>query len=245
MAEADRPAAEAGRDVTARGPDLDRRHALAAFVAMLGTSGAAWALKPTHRMADELPPLDLARQVPRSFDGWREDTTVAPLLPDPTLQAKLDQLYTQLLARTYVDAAGRRVMLTVAYGSDQSSEVTSVHRPEFCYGAQGFRVRDAGVAPLALPGRTIATRHLVAQMGPRYEPIVYWITLGDEASLPGWGRKLRQLRYGLGGRIPDGMLVRSSTVGLEDDESFPLQQAFFQALHARIDPTLRPRFFGR
>src|SRR5512139_2987092 len=106
---------------------------------MLMAAGLAQALKPTRQIADRLPAIDLQAQVPTAFAGWRLDPTTTPVVPDPTLQARLDSVYDQTLARSYVNAAGERVMLTIAYGRDQSSEATAVHRPEFCYGAQGFR----------------------------------------------------------------------------------------------------------
>lgn len=57
----------------------------------------------------------------------------------PELANNLDKLYSQTLTRTYINNDGYRIMLSVAYGENQlSSDVTQVHRPEFCYVAQGF-----------------------------------------------------------------------------------------------------------
>ena len=38
---------------------------------------------------------------------------------------------------------------------------------------------------------------------------MYWVTLDESAALPGVSRKFQQIRYGLQGKIPDGMLVVS------------------------------------
>lgn len=209
----------------------------------------AQALKPTRQLADELQPIDLDLQVPRAFSGWRIDPTTAPVLPDPSLQARLDSVYDQTLARTYVNDGGERVMLTIAYGRDQSSEITAVHRPEFCYGAQGFDVKGAGIAQVATAEGAIAVQRLVGTLGPRVEPITYWVTLADRATLPGVGRKLEQLRMGLSGRIADGMLVRVSSIAgtkgpAQDTPAYSSQDRFLNDLSRAMPPLVRPRYFG-
>lgn len=212
--------------------------------ACLSAVGAAEAMRPRHRLADELPLLNLQTDIPSSFGEWSEDASVMPVLPDPTVQASLNRLYAEVLARGYRRADGTLVMLTVAYGSDQGSEATAVHRPEFCYSAQGFKVRNAGISHLVLPGRSLAVQRLVAEQGERVEPILYWVTLASEATLPGWRRKWHQLRYGLRGEIPDGMLVRTSTVGLAPQRSFEMQMQFLGQLRAALSDRVVGRVFG-
>lgn len=215
------------------------------LAAMLLAVGLAQALKPERLMADRLTPIDLDAQVPQEFSGWRIDPDTAPVLPDPSLQQRLDSLYDQTLARTYVNAQGERVMLTIAYGRDQSSEATAVHRPEFCYGAQGFDIRGAGFGQVALPGGQVRVQRLVGTLGPRVEPISYWVTLADEATLPGVGRKLGQLRHGLAGEVADGMLVRVSTLAKPGTGmSYAAQDRFLHDLAGALPPAVRPRYFG-
>jgi hypothetical protein len=115
------------------------RVALLALVMVVGAVAGEW-LRPTLRLAEVKPAIQLEQQIPEAFGEWRLDRSIRPVLPDPSLQAMLDSLYSQVLARTYVNAQGQRIMLSIAYGSDQSNEATAVHRPEFCYSAQGFRV---------------------------------------------------------------------------------------------------------
>lgn len=215
------------------------------LAAMLLAVGLAQALKPVRLMADRLPEIDLAAQVPAEFAGWTLDPDTAPVLPDPSLQQRLDSLYDQTLARTYVNAQGERVMLTIAYGRDQSSEATAVHRPEFCYGAQGFDIRGAGFGQVALPAGQVKVQRLVGRLGPRVEPISYWVTLADEATLPGVGRKLEQLRHGLAGEVADGMLVRVSTLARPGTEmSYAAQDRFLHDLAGALPPAVRSRYFG-
>lgn len=224
---------------------LSRRKSIVLLASMAGSVAAAEALRPRERLSLTKPPIQLDKQVPTAFGEWKVDASIVPLLPDASVQAQLDTLYSQVLARTYVNPQGQRVMLSIAYGADQSSESTAVHRPEFCYSAQGFRVRDAGQGQLSLDGKPLLVQRLTGEMGGRYEPISYWVTLDEQAILPGLSRKLTQLRYGLRGQIPDGMLVRVSTIGMRLEESFQLQERFLRALYAIVDPTVRYRYFGR
>ena len=216
---------------------------LVAALLALSVPAAEW-LRPTHRTSDLKGAIDLASQIPLAFAEWREDKSIIPVLPDPQLQATLDATYSQVLARTYVNNRGQRVMLSIAYGNDQSSEATAVHRPEFCYRAQGFQVRGAGNSTLALPGVALRVQRLVGTLENRIEPITYWVTLDETATLPGFERKLQQLRNGLAGLIADGMVVRLSSVGLSEDRAFELQERFAFELQAALAPRLKARYFG-
>jgi EpsI family protein len=218
--------------------------ALLLAATLLVAAGLARGLKPERSIADELLRIDLRAQVPTAFGGWRVDPAVAPVLPDPTLQARLDSVYDQTLARTYVNPQGERVMLTIAYGRDQSSEATAVHRPEFCYGAQGFGIRHDGESRVVLPGgAAVRVQRLVGTLGQRVEPISYWVTLADQATLPGFGRKWAQLRMGLSGVVADGMLVRVSTLDA-GDTPYALQDKFLHDLARSLPPAVRARYFG-
>jgi EpsI family protein len=51
-----------------------------------------------------------------------------------------DELYSQFLNRVYVNATGYRIMLLLAYGSDQHGSLQA-DKPEVCYPAQGFALQ--------------------------------------------------------------------------------------------------------
>lgn len=212
---------------------------------MASTAWAANAFRPTEHLADLKPKIELETQIPKQFGEWTEDTTLLPILPNPEVQEKLDVLYSSTLARTYRHTSGQRVMLSIAYGSDQGSEATAVHRPEFCYSAQGFSVTDLGVSDANIGQRQLKVKHLIGVVGNRREPITYWITLDETATLPGINRKLEQIRYGLRGEIPDGLLFRVSSIGQNDAENFKLQDKFLNDLAANMNPAILPRYFGK
>jgi EpsI family protein len=168
-----------------------------------------------------------------------------PVDPSPDVQASLNAIYSQLLARTYVNAQGERVMLSIAYGSDQSGDGSQVHRPEFCYTAQGFQVMANNVGSLLTQYGTLPVRRLLAVQGQRNEPITYWVTVGDKATLPGVERKLSQLAYGLTGKIPDGMLVRVSSISAQNESAYRLQEKFIKDMLQSMDTKDRLRVAGR
>ena len=105
-----------------------RIQALVAFLLMALAFGAAQALRPTLHMADLRGRLELETVFPKQFGDWTIDNRVAVQLISPVLQAVIDRIYNQTLSRTYVNPKGQRMMLSVAYGGDQS-DATRAHRP--------------------------------------------------------------------------------------------------------------------
>jgi EpsI family protein len=211
---------------------------------IIAAAVAGEVMRPTDRLSERKARIVLDRQIPESFGEWRVDSSIRPVVPDPGLQAMLDTLYSQTLARTYVNRQGERVMLSIAYGSDQSNEATAVHRPEFCYSAQGFKVQALGKESLKVGSTTVPVARVLAQLGQRNEPITYWVTLDESAALPGLTRKLEQIRYGLKGQIPDGMLVRVSSISAVNKDAYALQQTFLEQMYAAVPAEVRGRYFG-
>ncbi|MDN8963538.1 exosortase-associated EpsI family protein, partial [Staphylococcus aureus] len=58
-------------------------------------------------------------------------------------------------------------------------------------------------------------------------------------------RQLIRLKYGLRGIIPDGALIRVSTVGLPQEASFKLQDQFIRDLLAAIPQNELAFFTGK
>jgi len=120
-------------------------------------------------------------------------------------------------------------MLVVAYGGEQS-DALKAHRQEVRYAAQGFEIRKVLTGDLRLREKTIPVTRMVAVRGPRSEPVTYWLTMGDRVVLGRLERLMVQLSFGLSGRIPDGMLVRVSSISLNQAQAFDEQTEFVSAL---------------
>jgi EpsI family protein len=211
---------------------------------MFAAAGMALALKPTTKIADAGPAINLETLIPKQFGEWRLDESLVPVQVSPEVQAKLDKIYGQTLSRTYINAAGLRVMLSIAYGANQGSDDFQVHRPEYCYSAQGYQIKKGREDTLTYGAGRLPIKRLEAIQGSRNEPITYWITIGDKATLPGISRKLTQLSYGLTGKIPDGMLIRVSSISANADEEYRLQDQFVNAMLDAVEPTQRVRLTG-
>lgn len=218
------------------------KSALVALLAVLSALVAhAW--RPTQHLADMRPKLDLAQLFPRSFAGWTEDTRGPVQLVSPDQQAVLNKIYNQTLSRTYVNAAGERVMLSVAYGGDQS-DGTRAHRPDVCYPAQGFQIRSDRAGTVSAGTHQVRSRLLVAQQGSRIEPITYWTVVGERIALSGTEQKLAQLAYSTRDIIPDGMLVRVSTIDANSERAYAVHRKFIEELATSVSGVNRARVFG-
>lgn len=201
---------------------------------LLLTAAAAQGLTPRQMMAEREPMPALERLVPQQMGEWLHDQGADSLLVAADLQANVQRLYSQTLSRTYVNAQGDRIMLSVAYGGRQLGNELQAHRPEFCYQAQGFSLLDAHQSVLSLAGQSLEVRRLVAVQHGRVEPITYWMTVGKQTTLPGLGRKLMQMRYGLLGEIPDGALVRISSLDGDSGRAYAMHANFVAALQQAV-----------
>lgn len=212
-------------------------------ILMVSSGALTMALTPTVKIADQQEMLNLEALIPVQFGNWQIDTSIIPLQVDAETQAQLDRIYNQTISRTYINTLGERIMLSVAYGGDQSDNL-AVHKPEVCYYAQGFEIMKIFADELLTSYGKLPIKRLLAIKGNRNEPITYWVTVGNKAVLPGIDQKLQQLRYGLTGRVPDGMLVRVSSIDNDKDKAYQLQSIFIRDMLTAVDVKKRVRLIG-
>jgi EpsI family protein len=217
------------------------RLALLLCALMFAASGGAIVARPTQKVADEHA-VSLVSIVPKQFGEWRE-VPMAVQVVNPQTQELLDKLYSEILTRTYVNSAGYRVMLSLAYGSDQRGSLQA-HKPEVCYPAQGFTVHRNEAAVLKTVHGEIPARRLYTTLGQRHEPVTYWFTVGDKASPTQLEKRLVEMRFALTGRIPDGMLFRVSSIDLDQSRAYRLQEQFVGELLQAVSPQGRQRLSG-
>lgn len=201
------------------------------------------ALRPTHRVADIGPKIDLEAMIPQAFGDWHEEKQSSAQIVDPRTKEMLDKLYSQTLTRTYVNTRGYRIMLSIAYGEDQS-DGRQVHKPEVCYPAQGFTLKDKQFGVLQTAYRAIPVIRILTSLGERIEPVTYWVTVGTVVVRGGVEKKLAEMRYGLNGEIPDGMLFRISSIDAQVDEAYVKQAQFASELLDQLTSANRQRLIG-
>jgi EpsI family protein len=187
--------------------------------------------------------FQLEAVIPAQFGDWRLDGSVIPIAPTPDVQENLDKLYGQIVSRTYINGRGERMMLVVAYGGDQSDSLKA-HRQEVCYAAQGFAIRDVHRDHLSLQGADLPLVRVHAQKGNRSEPVSYWFTMGDRVVIGRADRLLAQIGWGLAGKIPDGLLVRVSSISRDTKASYAAQDDFMRSLLASVQAPARRKLAG-
>jgi len=122
------------------------------------------------------------------------------------------------------------VMLLLAYGSSQSG-MLQIHRPEICYPASGFHLTETQVTSIPLSaGRAVASRSFTANSDTRVEQVLYWTRIGDLVPTSWVSQRLAVVRSNLQGQIPDGLLVRLSTVSDDVEHALATLKKFARAM---------------
>ena len=217
-----------------------RRRAIG-LAAGMGATALLGSLATPRRLADAEPPLDLQRIFPTRFGAWQEDRVAAAFVRPADELTK--RLYEQLLERTFIDNEGRRVMLSVAYGQEQSAGL-ELHWPEVCYRFGGFAVHGKHLAELTSEDRKLPVTRLMADLPMRPEVITYWSVLGRERVADANTARLRRLAYAVRREVPDGLLVRISSIDPIPERAFRLQAAFIDEMLKAMAPQDRIRIVG-
>ncbi len=221
-----------------------RRRAWVLFACLLLTAALSVVFKPSvmpeaHARAS----VPLEQLFPDRFGSWQIDPVTAPLIRPAIEQGKQFQIYDQVLERTYLNSSGYRIMVSVAYGRQQSVGL-QVHRPEVCYKAGGFSVSGLHKGQISLAGQPLPITRLLARMDGRVEPITYWRLLGDEAVTDERDFKLRQLELGARSLIADGILIRVSSIDEDLPGAYAAQESFIRDMAQAMTVEQRLRVLG-
>lgn len=221
---------------------LTRRSAIATLM-MAGSAATAQWMIPTTRLARQNGGIDLEADIPRQFGAaWQMDTNTAVGVVNPQTRQLIDVTYNQVLTRIYLDGQGARVMLSIAYGEDQTDTGVELHHPEVCYPAQGFQIRSLRRDIVQTPMGGIPVRRMESLLGTqRPEPVTYWIMIGTRVALGGFEKKLAEIGHGLKGEVADGLLFRVSTIDRDSARGFATHDRFV----AELIPALPARSLRR
>jgi EpsI family protein len=184
--------------------------------------------------------------IPHQFGDWVEVTEgLGSTVIDPEQQYAINNLYTQTVSRVYEQRkSGRRIMLSVAYGDNQSFS-KQLHRPEACYSSQGFKIEKVYEEQVQTLGRPITVNRMLATIGSRLEQVSYWIRIGDGLiSGPPTALNIARLKMSIKGYITDGLLFRISEVTENEQEAHKLQDQFIQDFLQALSPAQRGVMIG-
>ena len=214
------------------------------LAALMGAASVgAVVARPSTKAADVGPAIVLEQIVPEKFGDWHEERQSQVQMVNPQTKELLDKLYSQILTRTYVNADGYKIMLSLAYGSDQRGGMQA-HKPEVCYPAQGFTLKSNQPGMLATVFGEIPVRRLDTNLGARQEPVTYWFTVGNQAVGGTIYKRLVEMRYGLTGQIPDGLLFRASSIDPDPARAYRAHEQFVNQMLQSISPVERQRLSG-
>jgi EpsI family protein len=178
---------------------------------MAFTAVGAYAATPRraeHRLAKQ----KLGALIATEIGPWRYTSPAGVIVAREEEGEPVDG-YDQVLTRVY-DAPGRpSIMLLLAYGSTQGGSL-QLHRPETCYPGQGFKLSDFSELNFSFrPGEEVHARRFTASRDDRIERIVYWTRI-SRAFPRNTAEEYAAIFSGVfNGVIPDGLLVRISTLG--------------------------------
>jgi EpsI family protein len=206
----------------------------AAFIAVLMLLASVATAVVTPRASGEVADApDLDAMLPEEFGVWRRVPLAdAVLPPEATLGPGEAVAY-----RAYADDLGRIVTLVAAYGPPLGDSVR-LHRPETCYGAQGFAINARKVGAAG----DIPVVNLDAQSSARREGVTYWLREGDDFSVRAADSQWRRLTRGKGAAA-DGALVRVSSISA-DRPQFELHAEFLKDFTAALGPEARRLLAG-
>ena len=207
--------------------------------ALLAAVATGLAFRPSkvERLLGDAKLEDL---VPKAFAGWTFEAASGLVLP-PQDQLR-DKIYSQLLTRVYSRGDGTTVMLLIAYSGTQDGTI-QVHRPETCYPASGFRLPTIlqHVVPVSAD-IAIPSRYIVAESDLRREQLVYWTRLGGHFPTQWSQQKVAVIEENFAGVVPDGVLVRISSVMSGD--AAPMFDGFARDLYGAVGSRMRQVLVG-
>lgn len=210
---------------------------------MLLASGMAHFLRPVVHLNNDSSAFILEEAIPRQFGEWKETAEQPLVVNDPGQVENIQRIYSQTLSRTYQNGKGYRVMLSIAYGTDQRDSM-QVHKPEICYPAQGFIVESKTTDKFTTPLGEIPLTRLQTHMGERHEPIIYWVIVGETAVNGGVQKKIAEMNYGLKGKIPDGLIFRISSIDSDVIRANVEFDKFVADLCNAVSADIRKKIFG-
>lgn len=218
---------------------LTRRKVLLGL-GMVAASGTAAARMPEPNR----PPIEKDRfesLIPDTVGSWRFASESGVVLPPP--DALSERLYDNLVTRVYVGPSGP-VMFLAAYNNRQDG-IIQIHRPETCYPAGGFVLSNAREVPVSLgPQRTLPAKAFLARGYDRDETVLYWTRVGNDFPR-GWSeQKISVIRANIRGIVPDGLMVRVSTVGGDMGAELNVLRRFVGDFVDAAPAALRPILFG-
>lgn len=219
---------------------LDRRKVVAG-IGLVGLAGVLQARQPVP-YRPRVPQKTLEGMIPNQVGRFAFETSSGFVLPPS--DALSDRLYDSLITRAYLSPQGEVAMFLIAYNNRQDG-VLQIHRPEVCYPAGGFTLSPVQPIDIALPsGAELPAQIFSATGEQRNEVVTYWTRVGDKFPRKWSDQRLAVAQDNLRGYIPDGALVRLSTIANDTASVTPMLEGFVSDFFKASPPRLRNLLFN-
>lgn len=201
---------------------LGRRAVMGGILAL--ASGIAYARQPKASMP-VLTKASFEDLVPGPFGNWQVISDGGVVLPPPdTLR---DRLYDNLVTRAYQSEGMPPIMALLAYNNQQDG-VLQVHRPEVCYPVGGFKLSATEGIDISLDKGSVPANIFTAEAPGRLEQVMYFTRLGSAFPRSWLEQRIAVVNANLAGDIPDGILVRVSVIGVDQQRAKPILTQFIR-----------------
>ena len=74
--------------------------------------------------------------------------------------------------------------------------------------------------------------------------MTYWLTVGDQVIRNKFDKRMAEIRLGLTGQIPDGLLFRISSIDEDPARAFAMQQQFAADMMSAVPAETRRKLSG-
>src|SRR3546814_18317918 len=135
-------------------------------------------------------------------------------------------------------------MLLLAYNKDQGG-VLQIHRPGVCYPVGGYDLSPTRKVEGPVGNRKIPANFFTATGPDRIEQVQYFTRLGDSFPRSWAEQRLAVIRANIAGTIPDGMMMRVSTLSIEAAEAETILDAFSRSFILHSTARLKQLLLGR
>lgn len=231
---------EAGAEGETQGRITARRDFIVG-AGLAGVAVVAAALRSRSMRQADAAPVGLEDLMPAQVGEWNSAPFAGVLIP----QGEKDQdSHDEVVTRYYESSSNAGVMLLIAF-SDWQAGNTELHRPEVCYPAAGFRLTRWPNVMLRLPKLAIPCCSMTAVAPERVEQLLYWSRVGTAFPTTSFEQRFSALRQMVGGTVPDGVLVRMSTLTSNRPEAMQMLARFAGSLLSAAGPELRLLLAGR
>lgn len=190
--------------------DISRRELM--YGGLFTVFGAgSYLLRPARAFA-RLSDGALNRAIPERIGTYSYESGGDFILPPEDDLSK--KLYDKVVMRTYVAPGMSPILALFAYGSTQNLTL-QLHRPDQCYPMLGFSTTPITSVPMEMYGTPIPANLLTATRPGRVEQVLFWSRIGNDFPATRFEETVLVAKQNLLGRMPDGILVRLSIIGLD------------------------------